>query len=292
VDRAATVGTSAKAADPSEWHELQRWLATEADREVMLDIEVARLIKAMDTSTIRARRDVGKVMGLTMANALLHQTHRERHKDTGAIVADMRDYRVAYELAGTALGHTAQTTVPDYMRRTYEAVRDSTVAGQFGPVPPTSAKVTERLGEARETVRRWLIATEQAGYIRNTNPGAGRVATWEADGKLPVETRSFLAPPVPLPPPLTFTLTMRDGKRWAVFPWSAEAPPVVGGEVGKSRSASCQPPQTAQPAHDRSEDAGGFGGYGAPAKMNGRYPALTGELLTSEQWAAREQETE
>lgn len=116
--RRRQAGRKSGADDPTPWIALQRYLG-HMPTEVIVPFAGA-LAELMDPSVLRLRRDIGKVLDLVRAHALLHQESRPR--DGGLVVATVDDYEAVHGLVHDLLAFEARESVPVATRMTVAAV--------------------------------------------------------------------------------------------------------------------------------------------------------------------------
>ncbi len=245
-----------------DWRQFTGWLRDGANAQVVLDEDAWRMAAGLSSRLVRGRRDIGKVIGLIKAHAMLHQLHRAQ--DDGHVVADMADYAAIAKLLRPVLDREHQTVVPEHVRKVVAAVEAATTWSRFGGTEhPSTSRVVEASGEAKTSVRRWLIEAQQSGYVRNMSPGNGRPDGWAVDAPLPEEEGSTMpvAPPAPPAP-------WQPGWQFTIRKLPASPDPQSRGQVDRSRSEAILPV-------DRSRigggQVGGFGGYStAPEADIGR----------------------
>jgi hypothetical protein len=175
--------------DLEPWHELQRWLA---DAEHRVTIPYARaLVERIPPVAVRLRRDVGSLLALIRAHAVLHQVNRERdHADR--IVADLDDYAVVRDLVADIVAEGVGTTVSEPVRETVGAV--AVLATREGVM---ARAVAERLGLDKSNAGRRLRLAADGGYVHNLEDKRGKPGRWVVGDPLP-ETADLLPEPAQL----------------------------------------------------------------------------------------------
>lgn len=169
--------------DVAEWHELQRWLAEQDNR---VTIPYARaLVERIPPIAVRLRRDVGSLLALVRAHAVLHQATRQRD-DAGLIVADLDDYAVVRELVADIMSEGVGTTVSETVRQTVEAVAALAPSEGIELRP-----LADKLGLDKSNVSRRLRQAADGGYVRNLEDKRGRPGRWITGEPLP-ETVALL----------------------------------------------------------------------------------------------------
>jgi DNA primase len=135
---------------------------------------------------LRTRRDYARFLNLVEVSAFLHQHQRARRG--GAIVADVADYAVAYDLAASVLSETlADLRTP--LRVAYDQIRTLCDQGE-GSVSRRS--IREALAVPDSTVRGWLQALVDLEYLALVDAGqkgAGKAARYRLVEHAPAEAR-------------------------------------------------------------------------------------------------------
>jgi DNA-binding transcriptional ArsR family regulator len=144
------------------WHALQVWLEGAEHR---ISIPYAKkLAELIPPVAVRLRRDFGALLNLIRAHALLHQASRDR--DTkGRIVATIEDYAAVRELVVDLVGEGVETTVPETVRETVEAVKRLREGSKGEPV--SVAELARKLELDRSTVSRRVRSAKDRGYLRD-----------------------------------------------------------------------------------------------------------------------------
>lgn len=135
---------------------------------------------------LRTRRDYARFLNLIEVSAFLHQHQRGRRN--GAIVAEVADYAVAYDLAATVLSETlADLRTP--LRAAVEQIRALCDQGE-GSV--SRRTIREALAVPDSTVRGWLQSLVDLEYLTLVDAGqkgAGKVARYRLVDHAPGEAR-------------------------------------------------------------------------------------------------------
>jgi Domain of unknown function (DUF3854) len=164
-----------------EWIDFQLWLASEhAEHRVTIPYarELARLVPPV---AVRLRRDLGAVLSLIRAHAMLHQLNRSRDRQ-GRIVATVEDYEVVRELVADAITEGVGATVSDTVRETVAAV------GVLAITTLGSASVravAKHLDIDKSNAGRRLRVAADGGYIENLETRRGLAARWVIGDPLP-----------------------------------------------------------------------------------------------------------
>jgi hypothetical protein len=146
-------------------------------------IPFADHIHLASTGQARDRRDLGRILSLVEASALLHQRQRDEmdHRGQPWLVADLEDYRTAYRLAGAFL---APPPAP-------EAPVEALVAAcrSVGEEAASHYQLMDLLGWSRPTVIKYCQQAVAAGRLRLVEGKLGgqkqyRVAEEAAAGML------------------------------------------------------------------------------------------------------------
>lgn len=135
---------------------------------------------------LRTRRDYARFLNLIEVSAFLHQHQRARRG--GAIVAEVADYAVAYDLAASVLSETlADLRTP--LRLAYEQIRGLCDQGD-GSV--SRRTIREALAVPDSTVRGWLqslVDLEYLALVDAGQKGAGKAARYRLVEHAPSEAR-------------------------------------------------------------------------------------------------------
>lgn len=135
---------------------------------------------------LRTRRDYARFLNLIEVSAFLHQHQRARRG--GAIVAEVADYAVAYDLAASVLSETlADLRTP--LRVAYEQIRALCDQGD-GSV--SRRTIREALAVPDSTVRGWLqslVDLEYLALVDAGQKGAGKAARYRLVEHAPAEAR-------------------------------------------------------------------------------------------------------
>ena len=133
------------------------------------------------SSWMRTRRDHARFLNLIEVSAFLHQYQRERR--SGAIVASVADYAVAYSLAGEVLKDTLQD-LKKPLRETFEQIR---VLSSKSDGALTRSAIREALALPDSTVRRWLAELVELEYLETETVKQGKAARYVLTGRIPQE---------------------------------------------------------------------------------------------------------
>jgi DNA primase len=135
---------------------------------------------------LRTRRDYARFLNLIEVSAFLHQYQRARRG--GAIVAEVADYALAYDLAATVLSETL-ADVRKPLRDAYARIR--TLADQ-GDGSVSRRAIREALAVPDSTVRGWLqqlVELEYLALVDAGQKGAGKLARYRVVDQEPREDR-------------------------------------------------------------------------------------------------------
>ena len=142
------------------------------------------------SSWMRTRRDHARFLNLIEVSAFLHQYQRERR--SGAIVASVADYAVAYALAGEVLTET----LGDLPKPLREALaRIQAMATAEGGV--SRREIREALALPDSTVRGWLAELVELEYLEVE---AGKGGTGNKTRYRAADRRAAAGGPRPAPP--------------------------------------------------------------------------------------------
>jgi hypothetical protein len=162
-----------------EWHALQQWLQ-QAEKHVTMPF-AKRLATLIPPVAVRLRRDVGAVLNLIRAHAILHQATRERDPE-GRIVATLEDYAAVRELVAELISEGAEATVSTTVRETVEKLK-SLHDDEREAI--TIAKLAEELKLDKSTAWRRVRTAIERGYVKNLEDRKGRPARLVPGDPLP-----------------------------------------------------------------------------------------------------------
>jgi len=148
-----------------EWHALQEWLAG-AERRVAVPY-AADLVRRIPPVAVRLRRDVGALLSLVRAHALLHRATRERDEE-GRIVATVGDYAAVRGLVADLLGEGVQAAVPAAVRETVQAAASLLAEGADHV---TVADLARALDLERSRASRRAADAAKRGYLARADSG-------------------------------------------------------------------------------------------------------------------------
>jgi hypothetical protein len=184
ADRAA--GAVAAPANPSVWHDLQRWIALGPDDAV---IPFARQISAaIEPAMVRFRRDVGSLFSFIKASALLHQAQRQVDAQ-GRVVATVVDYEVAYPIFSRVMAQSSGKSVPDNVREVVNLIAEragsatNPIKGRFqrtaavGPgseVVISSQQIGTATGIGKSAAYRAVLTALDLGFLTNNETRQGK----------------------------------------------------------------------------------------------------------------------
>jgi len=185
--------------DPEPWVALQTWLEGGVHRvAIPYAVELSEMVPAV---AVRLRRDFMAVLNLIKAHAILHQATRCRDVE-GRIVATLQDYETVRALVVEPLSAGLESTVPETVRSTVNAV------AHLEPVHPDGvpvAAIAKHLKLDKSAASRRVRSAKSRGFLINEENRRGRPARWQVDGSLP-EDQPVL--------PTTAELAERCGVAW------------------------------------------------------------------------------
>jgi hypothetical protein len=149
------------------------------------------LVEMVPPVAVRLRRDVGSLLALIRAHAVLHQATREKDQQ-GRIIADLDDYAEVRYLVADVIAEGVGATVSETVRQTVEAV--ATIAPKEGiQLQP----LADKLNLDKSNVSRRLRQAADGGYVRNLEDKRGKPGRWVIGDPLP-ETADLLPDPAQL----------------------------------------------------------------------------------------------
>jgi hypothetical protein len=166
----AIAGTQAHLPDLAPWLALQRWIEHSEHRVVTpYGQELAEHIPPL---AVRLRRDVGQLLALIRAHAILHQASRQRDAEQG-ILATLDHCAVVRERVVDAIAEGFEATVAPTVRETVTAVQG--LLGE-GRTEATLREIAAARTLDRSAASRRIAAAIQLGYLRNLEERKGRLA--------------------------------------------------------------------------------------------------------------------
>jgi hypothetical protein len=144
------------------WQALQEWLEAglEKGRSPRVVFPLGRALRLLTAAAPRMRRDSMAIRTLIHAHAWLHQLSRERD-ERGRIIATLDDYAAIHDLVADLLSTGAERAVSPDVGRVLKAINDLAAEGQA----VTQKLLTERLGEHKVSVHRWVKKALEAGLV-------------------------------------------------------------------------------------------------------------------------------
>ena len=160
------------------WHALQRWLGTQTkDVEIPYAMELAERIPPV---AVRLRRDFTALLNLIKRSAILHQYSRARNKN-GEIVATIEDYRIVHKLINDLISEGVEATVPGDVREVVVMVAKIINEEEYA----TTKEVASHLQIDRQAADRRLRRAARLNYLKNNNPGRGKMAQYVVGDSMP-----------------------------------------------------------------------------------------------------------
>jgi hypothetical protein len=181
-----------EAASLAPWHALQIWLES-AEHRVRVPF-AERLADLIPPVAVRLRRDLGTLLSLVKAHAILHQATRERDVK-GRVVASLTDYETVRGLMADLLAESVGTTVSKPIRETVNAVGAIFKATEK---PVGVSQLARHLKLDKSTVSRRVQVCLDLGYLENLELTKGRKYLLTRGEPLPEEQEIL-----PMPDQLT-----------------------------------------------------------------------------------------
>ena len=199
--------------DAGPWHALQTWLERAEHRVV---IPFARcLAKEIAPVAVRLRRDIGTLLSLIQAHAILHQATRGRDGE-GRILATLADYAAVRRLVAKLIAEGVEAAIPPTVATTVNTLATLHATLQR---PVTVAELAKELALDKSAMLRRVQVAIRLGYLKNEETERGRPAKLTKGDDLPAEIELLPDPEkllgctvaalsegyTPLPPLLTDT---------------------------------------------------------------------------------------
>ena len=133
----------------------------------------------------------------------MHQASRKR-SGRGEVIAILGDYRTVYWLIADLIAEGVEMTVPEAVRKTVEAVRK--ITDKEDKDYATTRDIANYLRIDRRAAERRLKRAATLSYLKNNNPGRGKISQYVVGDVLPDDTQV-------LPPPESLTWSL--GQTWS-----------------------------------------------------------------------------
>ncbi len=148
--------------DLEPWVALQSWIELAGNHKVKIPYAPV-IAELASPKAVRLRRDFTQVLNLIASSAILHQLNRETEATKGRIIANLEDYRIAYELVSDLLNDLVRATVSPATRECVEAVHRLTMNGK----PASISQVAKVLNIDRSAASRRVTVALDHGYLNN-----------------------------------------------------------------------------------------------------------------------------
>jgi hypothetical protein len=149
---------------PEVWKEFHTWIAAQGNK---VEISFAQpLAELIEPTSVRLRRDFGKLLSLIAAHALLHR--KTRTIGANGVIAEVKDYRAVWKIMRKIFALTMEQSVDPVVRQTVEAVyslKSATI---------TVDDLAGALGIVKSNAARRFRKAEQAGFLMNRGAGPGK----------------------------------------------------------------------------------------------------------------------
>lgn len=167
-----------------EWKDFQTWLSTQ-DNKVIIPF-AQNLAEMIPPTSIRLRRDFGKLVSLIAGHTLLHR--KQRVEESGHLLAQIDDYRAVWKIMRKVFSRGIEQSIDPTIRQTVIAVRDL-------KTPTVSVEALAKvLGIDKANVGRRFKKAEAEGYLMNRGAGPGRPYAISLGNPLPADG-AVLPPP-------------------------------------------------------------------------------------------------
>jgi hypothetical protein len=198
--------------DLRPWHEVQRWLTDEGDRDVTIPFAVD-LAQHYPAEQVRSRRDFKQLVTLIQASAILHQRQRQRD-EAGRIIASEADYRAIHALAAPVFTAVAAEGVTPAVRETVAKVAELTTLVPEGGRTIGGETVSVRelavaLNLDPSAVSRRVRKALDGGFLVNDEPKDGKPSKLRVGDPLPEKRAALPLPEKLFLPPADNTATVQ-----------------------------------------------------------------------------------
>jgi len=170
------------AVDFTRWQALQEWLEAGERRVVVPFAE--RLADLVPPVAVRLRRDFRLLLTLIAAHALLHRETRDRDEQ-GRIVATLRDYAIARELAADLFAEGVDATVKPGTREAVGAI--AALKQALGKDEVSLAEIAKALKLDRSAASRRVADAVSRGYLVNAETRKGKPVRISLGDPMPAE---------------------------------------------------------------------------------------------------------
>ena len=163
--------------------DFERWFAldkitSEGCTEVAIPF-AEQIAMQLPVTHHRVQRDFPQLLSLISSHALLHKCIRPR-ADDGAIMANLEDYSAVYSLVNSPFSEGLETAVAEPIRKVVEAVKELSEEGKTNYAfenKVSQGALAKKLGRDQSVISRTLESAIANGYLRNENPGQGKIAS-------------------------------------------------------------------------------------------------------------------
>ena len=146
------------------WHTYARWVRR-GPTDVM--IPFAKLLAASWSVGAGSRtfRDLNNLISITRASALVHRLKR-KVSEQGLIIAEVADYRIAYDLLGDRIDELSGARVPPGLKPKFDALSAAYIgANAFGHWYVSVRELATVLGTSKSSMYRDLNRLESHGLV-------------------------------------------------------------------------------------------------------------------------------
>jgi len=178
---AALARGKAQVLDPEEigrFVDFQRWLAAQPERRIVIPF-ASVLAEEVPVGEVRMRRDFKQLLSIIKTIALLNQEHRGREA-SGAIIAELADYRWARELLLASFRSIVTGGLTDTIRQTCLAVPEE---GEGF----SEAELVKRLDLSKSTIHYRVGRALKGGWLTNLEHRRGYAYRLVRGAPLPEE---------------------------------------------------------------------------------------------------------
>lgn len=178
--------------DMQRWHDLQRQIAGLPQHVVIPFAQT--LAGLVPPVALRLKRDIGHLMTLIAAHALLNHATRARDEE-GHVIATMEDYEAVYDLVNDLFSEGVALTVKPPVRATVEAVARLLGNREDRECQHVSTNdVAKALGLHKSAASRRVADAIEEGYLINDEESPGRPSKLHLGDPMP-EDRGVLPSP-------------------------------------------------------------------------------------------------
>ncbi|MBD3337719.1 MAG: hypothetical protein GF353_01335 [Candidatus Lokiarchaeota archaeon] len=151
-----------------------------------------------DTSTIRSRRDHERFLALIEVTTFLYQYQREKEVRNGVeyLIASIKDYAIAHELAQKILFNTTSGISPGlelFMDKVWKLAEEKSGNGvSIKGVKFTNKDIRDKIKGSKSTINNYLKIAEEKDLIEVLRQGPGKPNIYSVSKKVSEVKEDYL----------------------------------------------------------------------------------------------------